>query len=264
MQTSNSVHVLVPGEIDPGDADAIRRQCMIAVAQCGSTLELAGVSTESATHYLRAALPLYDGPNDGAPGSGFNRSKAEVLSDIPLSEGEISRSWESLCAFESRDMRSCFQPSARALVRAWSNIVSTATIGKIALEGNLAHDHLSELTASSEETPSELIEAIFDHLMMKDDHQPRLDSQRTVEFVGRSLIQDLVEIQEQDLMRQWQNLLPEAWRDSVDMALLEVSATHNLVRRLLTSIGHLSPDARHRDGKTEVSAIRIRIGANEA
>lgn len=224
-------------------------QCLAAIAQCSSTLELTGTSSQSARAGLETILPLYEVPNDSVTANPIRLSKRQVFDDIPLSEAEISATWKELVAFESDDKLACFCPSAGALVQAWSHIVSVAAIEKIDLCAPLPRDSVQQIADSAEGIPRDLIRAVVDHLTIEAGEEHQLDSDRTVSFIGRSLIQDLVEAPEKELIRQWQNLLPEAWRNMPDAELISVCHRHATTTRL-TRIGHLQQELQYRSTST--------------
>ncbi|KAF2152502.1 hypothetical protein K461DRAFT_226472 [Myriangium duriaei CBS 260.36] len=238
VHTSNSVHIIQPEAEERGTSGTIEQPGLVAMAQCGSTLELIGTSPESASSYLKAALPVYAWPAEETSPNYSKLTKRQVFDDVPLSDAEIAQAWEGLCAFESDEGQSCFQPSPRALVHAWATISTTATLEKIKLDQPLSAASMQLILASAEDVPQSLLEAIIQSLLVTVDDKTQLDKGRTVKFVGGILIQDLVETRESDFLRQWQNLLPEPWRTGASIGLIsdlcEKSTSTGSVRLLAT------------------------------
>ncbi|TKX21970.1 putative sister chromatid cohesion protein Dcc1 [Elsinoe australis] len=214
VQTSNDVHIMTSKTTSEDRGSEPPRSSIVSIAQCGSSLELAGNSKESAIVHLKQLLPLFEDEDSASDGMAAIRSKSVTFADVPLSDGECEVAWTQLCAFETQDGRFACRPSSRLLVKAWSGILSTAILDRIDLAGSVTRSRLDVLCESIEDVPRPLPQSILERLKADDsnDEATTLDQTKTVEFTGQVLLEDLIEVSTQDFVRQWQNLLPEKWR----------------------------------------------------
>lgn len=230
VQTSNDVHIMTSKTTSEDRGSEPPRSSIISIAQCGSSLELAGSSKESAIVHLKQLLPLFEDEDSASDGTAAIRSKSVALADVPLSDGECEVAWTQLCAFETQDGRFAYRPSPRLLVKAWSGILSTAILDRIDLADPVTRSRLDVLCESIEDVPHPLPQSILKRLKAygSNDEATTLDQIKTVEFTGQVLLEDLGEVSTQDFVRQWQNLLPEKWRGQavLDKLSVHTSADH--------------------------------------
>ncbi|KAG8628431.1 hypothetical protein KVT40_004304 [Elsinoe batatas] len=226
VQTSNSVHITTPIEVV--EQDRTPTAGLISIAQCGSSLELTGKAQSDATALLKALLPIFH--EERAENSTLEtsaRSKLDIFSEIPLSEGECDRDWRGLYAFETGNPKQSFRPSPRLLVKAWSSIMSSAVLDCADLAGPVSEVALQAWMDASDEVPDALMHTIVNHLRNVNsdgatDGLVTFDKTRTIQFTGTQLLYDLLEVAEDDYVRQWYNLLPEKWRDGAVVSDLPV------------------------------------------
>ncbi|KAF2226989.1 hypothetical protein BDZ85DRAFT_257069 [Elsinoe ampelina] len=226
VQTSNSVHITTPTSVAEQDGGSVAG--LVSIAQCGSSLELTGKANGDAIAPLKALLPIFhDERTDNSPLEMPARSKLDVFSQIPLSEGECERGWQSLYAFETGSPKQSFRPSPRLLVKAWSSIMSSAVLDGVDLAGSVSQENLQAWMEASDDVPDALMHTIVNHLRDINsngalDGLVTFDKTRTIQFTGTQLLYNLVEVEEDDYVRQWYNLLPEKWRSDAVVSDLPV------------------------------------------
>ena len=237
VQTSNSLYVVAPSTTAVNDSNDQPGSGVTTFAQCNWTLEVSKAPSQSALPYLRQALPLYTGLDDSDLLETIEaKTKAAIFSDIPLSDGECEQAWTKLIAFEIRERKSAYRPTAKILTKTWSS-VSLSAIGKsIDLSTGLKVTELEDLVDSLDEIPSELAVAMIKRLVASDQQallsdmplseiEPSatftLDRTKTVRLVGTWLLESLGETTQVELIRQWQNLLSETWREDAQLSAIE-------------------------------------------
>lgn len=220
MQTSNSVHIVQPDVSESGGEEFIPQHGIAAIAQCTSVLEIPGIMSESALSYLKTTLPVYSGVTEQQSLSSQGLSRRKAYDDIPLSNAEVDDAWKEVCAFELDDGRKCYQPSAKAILRTWTELGSLAAIEKINLAKAIPLHSVKKMLDSMEDCPRSLGQALLDNLATPVNDHISLDMNRTLTLIGSSLIEDLEEFGRSDFMAQWKALVPDQWVSGVSIDLL--------------------------------------------
>ncbi|KAJ4368296.1 hypothetical protein N0V83_006652 [Neocucurbitaria cava] len=221
VQTSNSLFVTQPALEPHGNEIPIPVTC--AIASCTATLEL-HPSAASAVTLLKDALPVYDIVAGDVDATGNGRSKASVLDDVPLSEGECQTAWLELMAFELEE--NSYQPSANALSQVWRSINSASLAEGVKLDSQFLTSDITRAVAEDGH-PEGLVEAILARLSKECSESNGawscLDRAKTVIFAGKTLLEakqgdDFLIASFTDT---WEDQLPEAWRKDAQLTALE-------------------------------------------
>lgn len=237
VQTSNSLYVVSPSSTAVNESNDQSGPGVTTFAQCNWTLEVQQAPPQSALPYMRQLIPLYTGPEDiDLLTKADFKTKAAVFSDIPLSDAECEQVWTDIVAFEDRDRKAAFRPSAKILTKTWAAISLSAVEKTIDLSAGLKATDVEDLTSALDEVPSELALATIKRLLPPEQQtliintplselDPTatftLDRAQTVRSVGTWLMESLAETTRAELIRQWQNLLPEIWRGDAQLSAIE-------------------------------------------
>ncbi|KAI9821855.1 MAG: hypothetical protein M1827_002437 [Pycnora praestabilis] len=226
VHSSNSIFLVQPSSTKgSAEDDRIPLPSVSIVAACKATLELHEVSTIAAFH-LRKLLPVYnelqDGQNDSemmaSTWSAEKRtSKAEVFTNVPLSDQECEGGWIDLCAFEVAYQ--AMRPSARTLAKVWTALLAAATLHGVDLTSQFSVNNMWGLMAD-DGFPRSLVEAIFHVLRMDSDpplgHWASLKRSKCVWWVGCIILESSQNsgfgTPQMDFLRRWKDVLPELWR----------------------------------------------------
>ena len=254
VHSSNSIFVLQPSEIasDTSDENTIPQAGLSAIARCTTTLELIPAALP-ALALLKSKLPVYDSPRTGLPSEEpantvdacDERDKSAIYQDTPLSLQEFEKAWEELCAFEMDS--TSWIPTAASLRGAWLSIMSALTLKGLKLQDSIYVDDIVGLV-QEDGIPVALFQAIINRLHLEkvipmdgcrlclnlpdipysaeDGIGATLSPDKCVPWVGAVILNSESHLPEgiarSDFMQQWQNLLPEAWREHATLSLLNV------------------------------------------
>ena len=194
-----------------------------AIASCTATLEL-HPSDASAVTLLKEVLPVYDIVGGDVDATGNSKSKATILDDVPLSNGQCEAGWSELVAFEHKG--SSYQPSPTALSQVWSAINAAALAEGVKLDSQFLMNDITR-AVSEEGHPSTLTEALLRRLSTEEQDPTGpwccLGRSKTVAFVGKILLDAkqgngfLIA----DFTDTWEDELPEAWRKDAQLSAIE-------------------------------------------
>ena len=248
VQSSNSVYVLQPSETSPEDG-FIPTIGLSAIAQCTATLELIP-EPASAIPFLKQTVPVYSGPEGGTQSPTASallekKNKHAILERTPFSLGEFNKACEELCVFEVDGQ--AWLPTASMLANFWKSIISGATVGSVNLGGSFSIATLSRIV-EEDGHPTALFRAVIDRLSSNDvdlmddcklvptESAPSasltefvdaaLSREKAVPWVGLVLLQshhmstEVVVLS--DFLQDWQNQLPEDWRNHATLDALKV------------------------------------------
>ncbi|KAL5114812.1 hypothetical protein ACEQ8H_007305 [Pleosporales sp. CAS-2024a] len=223
VQTSNSIFVTQPALEAHGNEMPL--PVTRAVASCTATLEL-HPSDASPQDLLREALPVYDIVAGHVDATANTKTKALVLEDVPLSQGQCNAAWNALMAFEHD--QSSYRPSPNALAQVWTSINAAALAEDIKLDSQFLADQVTRAVAEDGHPP-DLAHAMLRFLApdgQKDDGPwSCLDRAKTVAFAGRILLDAKNEgtFLTADFIDTWKDKLPEAWREDAHLSVLQGS-----------------------------------------
>lgn len=182
------------------------------------------------------------------PCLGKFRDKSAVLQDAPFSTNEFNEAWKQLCAFETLGLPWLPTPSALAMI--WMSILSAVTLRGFNFEKSFDPKALANIVGN-DGYPQALCMAVIVRLVpntdnQKDDREYRsisptlfmpdntlkgvtLSRDKTIEWVGDVCLQRVGEydqtksIPQSNFLAQWQDLLPEDWRQHASMDLLKAN-----------------------------------------
>lgn len=221
VQTSNSLFVTQPMLETHGNEMPIPATC--AVASCTATLEL-HPSTAPSDALLKDALPVYDLVAGDVDATSNGRSKLDIFDDLPMSDGECQAAWNELMAFELD--HSSYQPSPNALSQVWRSINAAALAEGVKLETQFLTVDITDAVAE-EGHPPDLVKTMLAYLSAEDTKEDgawsSLDRKRTVNFVGRILLQAKrgADFLIADFTDTWEDRLPEAWRKDAQLSAID-------------------------------------------
>ncbi|KAF1994452.1 hypothetical protein P154DRAFT_539596 [Amniculicola lignicola CBS 123094] len=223
VQTSNSLFVAQP-VLEAHGNEEIPAPTTRAVASCTATLELHPADTPPDA-FLEEVLPVYDIVDKEVDATGNGKSKAVVLADIPLSEGQCEQAWKELMAFEFAG--SSYRPSANTLVQVWKSIHDAALAEGIKLDQQFLTDTL--LSALDDEGyPPSLIVAVLTGLATAEQDPAGswscLDRSRAVHFVGTTLLEAKrggADYLTAEFLDTWREHVPDAWQRDAELAAIE-------------------------------------------
>ena len=95
-----------------------------ATSTITSYLELLPLTPNPQTLLRPLLLPYPSSHPPPSAGSGFGRSRQQLLHDLPISNAEFSAAWASLCAFESGGV--AYTPSVQAILKTLREAVTGA------------------------------------------------------------------------------------------------------------------------------------------
>lgn len=201
---------------------------MTAIAKVDTILELLPVSHDLKP-MLEQRLPIYDGREVLSAEESCRcfrsqstpASKIALFSDLPAPDSQAEQAWRNLLAFEF-DGR-CARPSAPTSLSVWQSIINHVSLERldlssdVNLEGFFQTEQLSPVYAPAAEA---ILSYLADVGVAKATSQSvQLDRSRTVRWTGMTLLQARSErlapgpmLPKEDYMAQWQDLLPEEWR----------------------------------------------------
>ena len=227
-----------------------------AIAQCTTMLELLPAALPTIP-LLKNSLSVFDGPPIGSVNEGAAKplsisekwNKSAIFEDMPFSCEECEEAWVKLCAFEM-DATS-WVPTSALLCRTWRSIITAVTLKGLKLQEGIHINDILELV-EEEGIPAGLLQAVIrqlhsDKLIPMDGcryhcNPPHtlpntnwiggsgvtLSQDKCVPWVGTVLLNSETHPHEgsatSSFMQQWKSLLPEAWRETAALDLLNVSS----------------------------------------
>ena len=243
VQSSNSVFVLQSMEKPlPSGGTNLPMTSLCAIAQCPSLLELVPTSISSIA-FLRQKMQAFNGErSDGFPPmisvdkleSWDPNSKYGILEDAPFSNREFDQAWGEICAFEHA--AESWIPTASVLTNVWGAIVMAASARDLKLDESFSTSAIVS-TVDEESYPTALVSAVLARISARDqdvmDGYAILDRTKCVSWVGAVLLESLDgEVLVSDFVKQWQDKLPEAWRDRAFLEAIKVNCEGTLVWHL--------------------------------
>ena len=194
-------------------------------------------SQEDVLAQVRLQLPVHG--LGTTPRSNITR---ESLSErTPFSEGEIQDALKHLCVFE--ESGNLWIPSVANLKEAWNSLLTAATINGVKLDQlwNIAD---MENQVIEDQMNIEIHRAVVRHLSDSQSNlEARLDATQSTAWVGLVLLASNENpIYKRDFIAQWQDQLPESWRELANIEMLQASVLFRIVLWLIiTRISTESP-----------------------
>lgn len=257
VSTSNSVYVIEPSASRPAAKDgdvgmeldselAQSSGAMTAFAKVDTMLELLPLSQDVCA-MLECVLPVYDASGVSSAEEAMScflshstaASKEALFSDIPAPDAQSEQVWLDLLAFEYGGR--CARPSAATSLGVWQSIINYTTLERLDLGGDVDLEHYFQTELSSP-VDAPVTEAILSYLGYTTSsnsmsHSLQLNRPKMVRWTGLTLLQANSEkasssplLLKDDYISQWQDLLPEAWRQDVTLdKLLESCYTVEVV-----------------------------------
>lgn len=232
VQTSNSVFIMQPTEKQLRSKDnTVPTASLCAIAQCPSLLELIPTTPPSIA-FLRQKLPVYNGEqSDDFPPKPTEKlnpwdkvSKCGILEDAALSTGEFDHAWQEICAFEYGS--ASWIPTPSVLIKVWEAIFVAASVRSLKLDESFS---VSAIASMVEELfqPGALVVAVLSRVSagesVSSDGYARLDRERCVSWIGAVLLESLPgAMLVTDFVKQWQDQLPEVWREHASLEAIKV------------------------------------------
>jgi sister chromatid cohesion protein DCC1 len=214
---------------------------MTPIARVDTMLELLPVSHDVKS-MLRRVLPVYNASDALSAeemrsyflSHSTNSSKKQLLADIPAPDSQSERGWRDLLAFEAEGR--CARPSNSLLLSIWRSIIDYATLNRLDLTGEVDFMGFFGKEHTVDAAPAAAVaEAIHRHL--EDSTLPhstasslQLDRLKTVRWTGLALLQAHAEesapgsFSLADYICQWQDLLPERWREDATLEKLPAAS----------------------------------------
>lgn len=221
VNTSNSLYV---AQLSQGPADELPNPRLEAIAQAHFTLELTAAKDVATATHIRALLPVY--ASTGHYQSRNPVSQASLFSNIPASDRECERAWRELACFELDG--EALRPSESVKVLAWESMFTAATADGIDLTCPLQEKHVATLVdLNGSQWPREVSLAVLQSMAQPDGAENVvLDAQKCARVIGHALLKDRTDkaaMSKAAFTSAWADLLPEKWRSSADLGLLEGS-----------------------------------------
>ncbi|KKY17563.1 putative sister chromatid cohesion protein [Phaeomoniella chlamydospora] len=247
----------VSEEPDKGPEN-VTSSSLTAIAQVDSILELHAVSY-SAEEILAKLLPVWS-VDTTASSVVSKQTRKEVLAEIPLPDRQLDTACLNLLAFDNQsDDAAIVRPDAKSALKAWSDIVTIAIESSIDLSSFFYPSTLLNIPGPQQPHPHSaalinLRSAILQYLTyvppsdasdsllpINLDEKVWLQKDKLLRWTGITLLaslrsrkdyepeenltfgdikNDLIAID--DFTTQWLDLLPEAWRQDVQLSLLPV------------------------------------------
>ena len=204
-----------------------------AIAKVDTMLELFPISHD-VKPMLERLLPLYEAPETCTAEEAILRflshstpeSKSALFSEIPAPDSQSEQAWRDLLAFELQGR--CARPSALTALSVWQSIVNYTTLDRLHLAGYVKFKALIQNEQASlvhERVAEALLFYLQDRALPNTTaHSMLLDRSRTVSWTGVTLLQTRSEnpdskprLLKYNFISQWQDLLPETWREDATL-----------------------------------------------
>ena len=202
---------------------------MTAIAKVDTMLELLPVSYD-VKPMLERLLPLYTASELSSSkesqsvflSQSTSVSKDALFSEIPAPDAEIEQAWHDILAFEFGGR--CAKPSALTSLDIWHSIIHWVALERLDLTGdvNFKGFFSTEQVPSIEVVVAEAILINLEHEKLPNStaSSMHLDRTKVVRWTGMILLQARSErpdsnpqLLKDNYVSQWQDLLPEAWRE---------------------------------------------------
>ena len=232
MHSSNSVYILQP-------ESATSDKGVTAIAQCEATLETLPQAIVCIP-LLKGILPVFsDTTSYASRDAPLGRTRDSILEDMPVSSGEFALAWVALCAFEIDGQ--AWRPSAAILWKTWKAIMSACTLKGLSLDREIDVQSLS-LALNEDGLPEQILYAVIQRIKLSGGpNSAKVDANECVPWVGAVLLQVMSEamssVTVSQFIRDWMDQLPESWRKSATLHVLEVSCTDQSRCRMLMTVG---------------------------
>ncbi|ERF71722.1 hypothetical protein EPUS_05594 [Endocarpon pusillum Z07020] len=240
VSTSNSVYIIESSIARPAsrrgddimqfdESPAQPSSAMTAIAKVDTMLELLPVSYD-VKPMLERRLPLYTASELSSSEESLSLflsqsasvSKDALFSEIPAPNAEIEQAWRDLLAFEYKGR--CAKPSASTLFGVWHSVIHWAALERWDLAGdvNFKGFFVTEQAPSIEAMVAQAILINLGHEKLPNStaSSMHLDRTKVARWTGMTLLQARSErpnsnpqLLKDDYVSQWQDLLPEAWRE---------------------------------------------------
>ena len=240
VQSSNVLYILqsIEGSKE-GTIDASYSGGVTAIAQCKGLLELVKASPVP-EQYLRTHVHIYRYEAGTSSVAAHGPTKQELLDDAPFSSGEFQAAWEQLCIFELEGK--LWLPAASILRKTWTSFLSAALVEDVDATKPFQVDTVKVLVEEDGYLGS-LLEAIFTQVASKmdditsghmhHDHNQSnanaikvvlIDREKCIEWLGSILVElaSQVPLRLLNFIEEWRNMVPEVWREHVDLTKLRV------------------------------------------
>jgi sister chromatid cohesion protein DCC1 len=206
---------------------------MTAISKIETMLELLPVSHDVNT-ILERLLLVYD-PSDVLSADevksyygshSFPASKRSLFADVPAPDAQCKLAWRKLMAFEFEGR--CAKPGKVKALSVWGSIMDHANLERVDLTANVSLKGFFE-SEQADPIDNAVAEALLRFLEEQGVqnsvvHSLRLDRVRTVHWTGVTLLQVTSEkvtstpsLLKDDFISQWQDLLPEPWREDATL-----------------------------------------------
>lgn len=155
-----------------------------------------------------------------------DQSHVQLFNSIPLSSAECLKTYEDLAVFKFDGVY--YRPTAKQLQQAWQDIITTVLSEGI----DIGHGSVllaSDISRPLEESgwPAELVMVIVERL-----GSGAIDEKKALEFVGIIMLEAETlggkSMSTEAFLERWRNGVPEQWRGSVNLDILEVSTLDKL------------------------------------
>lgn len=207
-----------------GTRNEIPQPRIDAIAQSHFTLELQPASDVSAATHIKTRLPVY--ASTGHYQSKDPLTKESLFRNVPASGFECENAWRDLGCFELDG--EALIPSASVKVGVWRSILTVAAADGIDLTAPLKEQQLPTLVdLNDNQYPREISSALLRSMAEGGSGGAlTLDEKKCARAVGRSLLRDRADatpLPKAVFGASWADLLPEKWRGSAELSLLEGS-----------------------------------------
>ncbi|KAL9049529.1 MAG: hypothetical protein Q9162_007175 [Coniocarpon cinnabarinum] len=217
VQSSNSLTILSPVQ-DNGNAST--PPAMKAAASCNGTVEVfqakaASDKSTSPNAWLSTVVPLYEGGDPTQQCAG--PSKPGIMSEMPFSDGEISRSWKDLCAFSVAN--GSFRPSPACILHMWKTLLHDADTLSVDLTGPFALQDILVGSRGAAKYPTSAYEALLCKSTLDTtgtDERLTLRPENVIAEISRAISQSRGLKTGPEVQEQVFDLMPVAWQQRFD------------------------------------------------
>ena len=225
--SSNTVYILSAKESVADEGDYLPETRSEAISEPQSTLETTPVAQSTAAAHITQLLAKLTTAGL-VKGSSNCFDKSQLFANLPFSDAECEAAYRELAMFEDSEDGHCVLPSAPLKLIVWRRILENAQAGGIDLTGPLLPSQVLDLREGTEDQPPGLLKAVLhavsdpshDH---RDIHQARLLRWTGINVVEQSASKTPIIV---SIFRAtWKELLPEQWREKIDVSVISDRAT---------------------------------------
>ncbi|KAI6801101.1 hypothetical protein KC363_g771 [Hortaea werneckii] len=268
VNTSNSLYLTQLKDVASHDESAIPSTGVQAVAKNDFALEVAPLpaSPEKVKMHMKAALPIYS--STGQTRSKDLLTKDGLFANVPFSHMECHCAYEALACFQLENPRGCFIPSGPVKLQAWKSILEEAATHEIDLTAAFSQPQLVSLSSQINDLPPQLMQAVI-RAITDDKPEPQeklIEQQSCLKFIGLSQLetstQERGSVLLSSFMSAWQGLLPEKWRNSPKLELL--NGHYSLLndgREITLAGSHTEQEQPSEPGKAAAAEGKSMLGA---